>query len=48
MLTPRTCSRMQRRVQELYVDPSIVDYAVRLVAATRMPGMAGWASWSRT
>jgi MoxR-like ATPase len=41
MLSPEDLIRMQRRVQELYVDPSIIDYAVRLVAATRTPSMAG-------
>jgi MoxR-like ATPase len=41
MLTPEDLTRMQRRVQQLYVDPAITDYAVRLVTATRMPGLAG-------
>jgi MoxR-like ATPase len=41
MLTPENLTRMQERVQEIYVDPAIVDYAVRLVAATRAPGTAG-------
>ncbi len=41
MLTPDDLIRMQQQVQDLYVDPSIVDYAVRLVAATRTPGMVG-------
>jgi MoxR-like ATPase len=41
MLTPDDLVGMQRRVQDLYVDPSIVNYAVRLVTATRTPGMAG-------
>ena len=41
MLTPEDLIRMQKRVQELYVDPAITDYAVRLVAATRLPGLAG-------
>jgi len=33
--------RMQERVQQIYVDPALVDYAVRLVAATRTPSTAG-------
>jgi MoxR-like ATPase len=41
MLTPENLTRMQERAQEIYVDPAIVDYAVRLVAATRAPGTAG-------
>jgi MoxR-like ATPase len=41
MLTPEDLIRMQGRVQEIYVDPAVVDYAVRLVAATRTPGIVG-------
>jgi MoxR-like ATPase len=41
MLTPQDLTGMQQRVQQLYVDPAIVNYAVRLVAATRTPGIAG-------
>jgi MoxR-like ATPase len=41
MLTPEVLIRMQGRVQEIYVDPAVVDYAVRLVAATRTPGIVG-------
>jgi MoxR-like ATPase len=41
MLTPEDLIKMQERVQELYVDPAITDYAVRLVTATRLPGLAG-------
>jgi MoxR-like ATPase len=41
MLTPENLTRMQERVQQIYVDPAIVDYAVRLVAATRTPATAG-------
>ena len=41
MLTPEDLIRMQERVQQLFVDPAITDYAVRLVAATRFPGLAG-------
>ena len=35
MLTPEDLIKMQERVQQLYVDPAITDYAVRLVTATR-------------
>jgi MoxR-like ATPase len=41
MLTPKDLIRMQARAQKLYVDPSITGYAVRLVTATRLPGLAG-------
>jgi len=41
MLTPENLTRMQGSVQQIYVDPAIVDYAVRLVAATRALGTAG-------
>jgi MoxR-like ATPase len=41
MLTPENLMRMQERAQQIYVDPAIVDYAVRLVAATRTPATAG-------
>jgi MoxR-like ATPase len=41
MLRPEDLIKMQERVQELYVDPAITDYAVRLVTATRLPGLAG-------
>ena len=30
--------RCRRRLEQVYVDPAVVDYAVRLVAATRAPG----------
>ena len=41
MLTPEDLTRMQERVQQLYVDPAIIDYAVRLVTSTRLLGLAG-------
>jgi len=41
MLTPGDLVRMQARVQEVYVDPAVVNYAVRLVTATRVPGTVG-------
>ena len=41
MLTPEDLIKMQERVQQLYVDPAITDYAVRLVTATRLPALAG-------
>jgi MoxR-like ATPase len=41
MLAPADLTRMQERAQQLYVDPAITDYAVRLVTATRLLGLAG-------
>ncbi len=41
MLTPADLIAMQGRVSEVYVDPAVVDYAVRLVTATRRTFAAG-------
>ncbi|GAA3809864.1 MoxR family ATPase [Sphaerisporangium flaviroseum] len=41
MVTAEDLIAMRARAQEVYVDPAIVDYAVRLVAVTRSPAMAG-------
>jgi MoxR-like ATPase len=41
MLTPADLIAMQQQVLELYVDPAVVDYAVRLVTATRRTFAAG-------
>jgi MoxR-like ATPase len=41
MLTPDDLVEMQQQVQQVYVDPAIIDYAVRLVAVTRTPSLAG-------
>ena len=41
MLTPADLIRMQEQVREIYVDPAVVDYAVRLVTATRRTFAAG-------
>ncbi|GAA3212135.1 MoxR family ATPase [Actinocorallia longicatena] len=41
MLGAADLVRMQERAREVYVDPAIVDYAVRLVTTTRSPGQAG-------
>jgi len=39
--TTAQLARLQARCREVYVDPSLVQYAVRLVAATRRPADAG-------
>jgi MoxR-like ATPase len=41
MLTPEDLIRMRDSVAQVYVDPAVVDYAVRLVTATRSPGGVG-------
>src|SRR4051812_42773854 len=41
MLSPDDLVRMQASAQQVYVDPAIVNYAVRLVAATRAPATVG-------
>src|SRR5215472_15460917 len=41
MLDPADLIGMQERAREIYVDPAVVDYAVRLVTATRVPLSAG-------
>jgi MoxR-like ATPase len=47
MLTPADLLRMQDRVRETYVDPAVVDYAVRLVTATRRTFAAGLGDMKR-
>jgi len=47
MLTPDDLLRMQDRVRETYVDPAVVDYAVRLVTSTRKTFAAGLADMKR-
>ena len=47
MLTPQILIRMQGDVQRVYVDPAILDYAVRLTAATRAPRVVGLADMQR-
>jgi len=41
MLTPESLIELRTRVEGVYVDPAITDYAVRLVSATRSPGIVG-------
>src|SRR5580704_15385461 len=41
MLSPADLIAMQERAREIYVDPAVVEYAVRLVTATRRPAGAG-------
>jgi MoxR-like ATPase len=37
LLDPQTWKRLQRRASEVFVHDAVVDYAVRLVSATRRP-----------
>jgi MoxR-like ATPase len=41
ILQPEDLVRMQGQVAQVYADPAVIEYAVRLVAATRAPGMVG-------
>jgi MoxR-like ATPase len=41
VIQPEDLLRMQERVRLVYADPAVVDYAVRLVTATRAPGIVG-------
>jgi MoxR-like ATPase len=47
MLTPADLIGMQERVRDIYVDPAVVEYAVRLVTATRHTFAAGLAEIKR-
>ncbi len=47
MLSPEVLIGMQERVREIYVDPAIVEYAVRLVTATRLTFGAGLGDMKR-
>ncbi|HEY8728039.1 MAG TPA: MoxR family ATPase, partial [Acidothermaceae bacterium] len=41
ILQPEDLVRMQGQVAKVYADPAVIEYAVRLVAATRAPGTVG-------
>jgi MoxR-like ATPase len=45
--TPEHLSALQEACRKVYVDPSLVQYAVRVVAATRKPGDFGLADLDR-
>src|SRR5262249_22927823 len=47
MLAPADLIAMQERVREIYVDTAVVDYAVRLVTATRRTFAVGLADLRR-
>jgi MoxR-like ATPase len=41
IVDPRQLLELQRQVDAVYVDPSLIEYAVRLATATRQPSMVG-------
>ncbi|AMR81555.1 AAA family ATPase [Cupriavidus nantongensis] len=45
--TPEHLTALQEACRKVYVDPSLVQYAVRVVAATRKPGNFGLADLDR-
>ena len=47
VLTPESLKEYQRRSDAVYVDPSIIEYAVELASATRDPARVGRADLSR-
>jgi MoxR-like ATPase len=47
ILQPEDLLRMRAQVAQVYADPAIVDYAVRLVTATRAPGTVGLGTLDR-
>jgi MoxR-like ATPase len=47
LATPEHLEQMQKECRQVYVDPSLIQYAVRLVAATRQPDLCGLAELGR-
>jgi MoxR-like ATPase len=47
IIDPELLVQMQRRADDVYVDPALVEYAVRLAAATRQPASIGLADLGR-
>ncbi|ARP82058.1 ATPase [Bordetella genomosp. 8] len=45
--TPAQLARLQEECRRVYVDPGLIQYAVRVVAATRSPGRFGLADMDR-
>jgi MoxR-like ATPase len=43
VVTPEGLQAMQRECRDVYVDPALITYAVKLVAATRAPAKVGLA-----
>ncbi|NUT37805.1 MAG: AAA family ATPase [Hamadaea sp.] len=47
ILDPAKLIELQQHVDRIYVDPSLIDYAVRLTNATREPALVGLGELSR-
>jgi MoxR-like ATPase len=47
VVTPEGLAAMQKECRQVYVDPALITYAVKLVAATREPAIAGLAELSK-
>ena len=47
VLTTEQLAQLQRECRAAYVDPSLISYAVKLVAATREPGKVGLADLAK-
>jgi MoxR-like ATPase len=47
IIDPEILVQMQRRTDDVYVDPALVEYAVRLATATRHPAMVGLGDLAR-
>jgi MoxR-like ATPase len=47
IIDPETLVAMQSDVDRVYIDPSLIEYAVSLANATRQPGVVGLADLSR-
>lgn len=45
--TPELLADLQEQCRKVYVDPGLIQYAVRVVAATRKPGVYGLADLDR-
>jgi MoxR-like ATPase len=45
--TPAQLARLQEECRQVYVDPGLIQYAVRVIAATRAPGRFGLAGMDR-
>ena len=47
IITPEDLMELQKQADAVYVDPELMEYAVRLVSATRRPGDYGLSDWQR-
>ncbi|GIJ49214.1 MoxR-like ATPase [Virgisporangium aliadipatigenens] len=47
ILTPERLVEMQTQVEQVYVDPALIEYAVRLANATREPAQVGLGDLAR-